>query len=55
MLCKVEDLPSYVDYAPTITGLFLIPLICSPLDTLTHKLLDVTYRPATVVRTKTHS
>lgn len=39
-----------VDYLPTLTGLVLIPLICSPLDTLTHKLLDVTYRPATTVR-----
>jgi hypothetical protein len=40
------DVPDVVlEYLPTLTGLVIIPIICAPLDTLTHRLLDVTFRP----------
>jgi hypothetical protein len=41
------DLPDVVtEYLPTLTGLVIIPLICPALDTLTHRILDMSYRPA---------
>ncbi len=33
-----------VEYLPTATGLVIIPLICGPLDVLTHRLLDNSFR-----------
>ena len=33
-----------LQYLPTATGLILIPIICGPLDVLTHRLLDNSFR-----------
>lgn len=33
-----------VQYLPTATGLIIIPIICGPLDVLTHRLLDNSFR-----------
>lgn len=33
-----------LQYLPTATGLILIPIICAPLDVLTHRLLDNSFR-----------
>jgi len=39
------ELPVQVlDYFPTATGLLLIPVICGPLDILTHRILDNSFR-----------
>lgn len=36
--------PELVQYLPTATGLLIIPIICGPLDVLTHRLLDGSFR-----------
>jgi fission process protein 1 len=42
---QFANVPTEVlQYLPTATGLFLIPLICGPLDVLTHRLLDSSFR-----------
>lgn len=38
------DHPDWFQYLPTATGLVIIPLICPPLDVLTHRLLDNSFR-----------
>ncbi len=39
------DTSQFIDFIPTALGLALIPLIVTPLDSLTDKILDITLRP----------